>query len=773
MKNIHEPAMARSCRTVAPLRIGRTSCLRPIGAAGVLFGSLASAVAASGADKSFNSADGIWANALHWLPAGVPGPNDDVSIGNLAIAVNGVATLETPAQIASLAITDEASLYVVNGGSLIVNGPTTVSGGDPNSIVPRSFMAVVDGPFPWDGQFETLTLSDSSHVTFAGSGVIVTDLLTVSNTTLLDVAGSGVLFLTGPGPVGLRNDGTIRLPATPFLITFVEARVDLDGFSPSDSVVDLVDLAPGDVYHPELTLGGTGLTDAMDGQIYLSPGARLNMELDEGWTLGKDGLAMVVNFDGDSDEPARISGSPLVIEGDVDFIGHASALHVESEVTVAEEASISVREGCFLLLEAPTIVDGGSILSETDGLMTIGGPLTLRGGHFDAELGGRFASIIQFAGPTSYDGDVTLDGLVDHIGDVSVVGPSTLHIDRFTLDGFSGTTSWSFSNAMHITVGSPFQSFVGPFDGEFKLTGTFLGKLTVDFVQSGFHWELGGLLDVGGVFGLMITRVEGAPCHVIDGGTIGVAGHARITADVQLKPGATIDFADISARLRLAGSSRIDLGAVLVGGGTLEIESGADLTIGAGVDFFTSSLWSAGTVTIADGPGSATVSSFSMQPSSLCRFELGGPIAGVQGDMLGGNKPSTIGGTLDIRLIDIGNGVFQPAVGTSLTIMKVAGANSVSGMFNEVLPSFAPGKVYRWSVTKTSTQSTSVNVKVTEIIPCPGELTGDGVVDAADLAVLLGAWGPCLGCAADFDQSGGVDASDLGILLGAWGACQV
>ena len=245
---------------------------------------------------------------------------------------------------------------------------------------------------------------------------------------------------------------------------------------------------------------------------------------------------------------------------EVDFIRHESVLHVESEVTVAEEASITVRDGCFLLLEEPTIVEGGSIFSDVGGHMTIGGPLTLRGGHFDAELGGRFASIIQFAGPTSYDGDVTLDGLVEHIGDVSVIGPSTLHIDRFTLDGFSGTPSSSFSTAMHITVGSPFQSFVGPFDGEFNLTGTFLGKLTLDFVQSGFYWELGGLLDVGGVFGLMITRLEGAPCHVIDGGTIGVTSHARIAADVHLEPGATLDFAALSARLRLAVSSRMDLG---------------------------------------------------------------------------------------------------------------------------------------------------------------------------------------------------------------------
>lgn len=54
---------------------------------------------------------------------------------------------------------------------------------------------------------------------------------------------------------------------------------------------------------------------------------------------------------------------------------------------------------------------------------------------------------------------------------------------------------------------------------------------------------------------------------------------------------------------------------------------------------------------------------------------------------------------------------------------------------------------------------------------CPADLNGSGTVDAADLAVLLGAWGPNPGQPADLDGSGVVDAADLAMLLGAWGAC--
>ncbi len=48
----------------------------------------------------------------------------------------------------------------------------------------------------------------------------------------------------------------------------------------------------------------------------------------------------------------------------------------------------------------------------------------------------------------------------------------------------------------------------------------------------------------------------------------------------------------------------------------------------------------------------------------------------------------------------------------------------------------------------------------------PADLNGDGVVDSADLAIMLAAWG---GPDADLDDDGSTGASDLAILLAAWG----
>ena len=55
--------------------------------------------------------------------------------------------------------------------------------------------------------------------------------------------------------------------------------------------------------------------------------------------------------------------------------------------------------------------------------------------------------------------------------------------------------------------------------------------------------------------------------------------------------------------------------------------------------------------------------------------------------------------------------------------------------------------------------------------PCGVDLDGNGMVDAADIGLLLAAWGLCSPegpCPADFDGNGLVDAADLGILLASW-----
>ena len=60
----------------------------------------------------------------------------------------------------------------------------------------------------------------------------------------------------------------------------------------------------------------------------------------------------------------------------------------------------------------------------------------------------------------------------------------------------------------------------------------------------------------------------------------------------------------------------------------------------------------------------------------------------------------------------------------------------------------------------------------TDCAACPGNLTKDDQVNAADLGILLAVWGDASQFpAADLNKDGNVDAADLGLLLGNWGVC--
>ena len=57
----------------------------------------------------------------------------------------------------------------------------------------------------------------------------------------------------------------------------------------------------------------------------------------------------------------------------------------------------------------------------------------------------------------------------------------------------------------------------------------------------------------------------------------------------------------------------------------------------------------------------------------------------------------------------------------------------------------------------------------TPVNPCPADVNSDGVVDGADLGLVIGGWGQP--GASDVNADGTTDGADLGLVIGAWGAC--
>lgn len=61
---------------------------------------------------------------------------------------------------------------------------------------------------------------------------------------------------------------------------------------------------------------------------------------------------------------------------------------------------------------------------------------------------------------------------------------------------------------------------------------------------------------------------------------------------------------------------------------------------------------------------------------------------------------------------------------------------------------------------------------VPDACDCRGDVTGDGLVDGAELSVLLGNWGMPIPSVLDADGDGIAGGADLAAVLGAWGVCR-
>lgn len=104
----------------------------------------------------------------------------------------------------------------------------------------------------------------------------------------------------------------------------------------------------------------------------------------------------------------------------------------------------------------------------------------------------------------------------------------------------------------------------------------------------------------------------------------------------------------------------------------------------------------------------------------------------------------------------------------------IAGSIADSGLVEWTVPETPSGSarvrvVVRDAAGRTGTAEGGDFTIAGKVPGHPADLDGNGVVDGADLALLLSAWGTCGACPEDLTGDGLVDGADLGILLAAWG----
>lgn len=205
-------------------------------------------------------------------------------------------------------------------------------------------------------------------------------------------------------------------------------------------------------------------------------------------------------------------------------------------------------------------------------------------------------------------------------------------------------------------------------------------------------------------------------------GVVGRHMNVRVASGGKLTTFAGINIEEHGS-LQLEGGA-IDAQYIEILGGTLA-GSGSIMTGSGPIDGQVENR--NGVVAPGIGVGAGTLSivgRFANGRDGTVNIELGGTTAGAQYDQLLIDGAATLEGTLNVSLVNLGGGMFVPALGSSFSIIA---AEAIGGQFDVLNLPNLPGD-RSWFV---GYGSTELLLKVT----LPGDFDGNGSVNAEDLAL--------------------------------------
>lgn len=282
--------------------------------------------------------------------------------------------------------------------------------------------------------------------------------------------------------------------------------------------------------------------------------------------------------------------------------------------------------------------------------------------------------------------------------------------------------------------------------------------------QNASHWDAQHV--PGELSTVEIGAVMGAPREaVFDGETqvfsVDIRGEAGARAQLSLSEGSTLwVFGGTTAHdhgvISVADTSVLDTQFLDLDGGRL---TGSGLVRAEIENRF-------GVVAPGDPVGTLMVEGiFATRENATVEIDLGGTIGGEQHDVLEIDGITVLRGTLDVRLVDLGNGVFQPQPGDTFEI--ISATEDISGEFTDLaLPSG-----FDWAV---HYDAFSVSLEVLDFLELMGDYNGNGLVEQQDLDLVLANWGndataPPEGWTDDL-PSGNIDQDELDRVLANWGS---
>ncbi len=392
---------------------------------------------------------------------------------------------------------------------------------------------------------------------------------------------------------------------------------------------------------------------------------------------------------------------------------------------IADFAPGDLGDGEFLYA-AGAFTDAGSQVGRWDGSSWSG----LAGGG----AAGGFSNVLAI-----YQGELYLGGAFGSVGGVA---------------GTAAVARWN---------GSAWNTLAGGIDSFIPSVwsmAVYDGRLLV----GGNFTEFGGVADTN-----YVAAWDGAAWSDLGGGLTGQAGLANALAmtvyDGDLYVGGRFSGAGgatVSQIARWDGSQWSDVGGGITGTQVLAMtvhDDGAGPALYVAGNFTAAGGAPARSVAKWDGTSwSAVGSGFASNVNDIISFDDGdGPdlyVAGTFSQSVAGARINRLARFNGTAWEDVGGGlsggnafglgVWDDGAGASLF---VGGSFTTAG-------TIVANSVAQW--------------RGCESASCPGDVSGDGVVGAEDLAALIAAWGTPAG---DLDGDDDTGASDLAALVAAWGPC--
>ena len=183
----------------------------------------------------------------------------------------------------------------------------------------------------------------------------------------------------------------------------------------------------------------------------------------------------------------------------------------------------------------------------------------------------------------------------------------------------------------------------------------------------------------------------------------------EIGADVNFRPGSSLNFASAASQLRMRGTTYLFQEAEITGEGTLINGLGGEMWLDRGVSFGDAGLENHGLLLLRsiDAPdfgGLAAVDRFVNDDDGTLRIAVGGYVLGEDYDhLMVTDGTASLDGLLEVLMFDADGAPFAPQAGDVFPIITALGG--VVGAFDNDPVSQFDGKTYHWVVDYTSHQA--------------------------------------------------------------------